>query len=352
MFKIFVSALLVLVSVSLQAQKIRTIDQQTLTDSVGFNPAHLYTVNDSTQYVYSRPKMLKWIPNAFVDLVDVPRAYWKKETIAPALGIAAATGILIAFDGKIYDGVRQFCDHIGLAPTNNTINLTGSRTFAFNIPTDLPSSLYYIGDGITELAICGGFYSVGLLKNDMRALTTASELAEGMVAVGVTVQLLKHITMRETPERRTDGNPNGRWKWMDITNPAKSWKAYYESVPSNDAFPSGHLITAMMTTTVIAKNYPEIHWIKPVAYSLMGLCGFQMINNGVHWASDYPLALGLGYAFGNVIVNRGREKVIQTQARAEILGDRAKYDNQKPHIDLKPALLGYNVAGLTLRVRL
>jgi len=25
---------------------------------------------------------------------------------------------------------------------------------------------------------------------------------------------------------------------------------------------------------------------------------FQVVNNGVHWASDYPLRIGMGYIFG------------------------------------------------------
>ncbi len=41
----------------------------------------------------------------------------------------------------------------------------------------------------------------------------------------------------------------------------------------------------------------------------MTLLSFQMINNGVHWMSDYPLALGIGYLFGKLIVDAGREKV-------------------------------------------
>ena len=50
--------------------------------------------------------------------------------------------------------------------------------------------------------------------------------------------------------------------------------------------------------------YPEKKWIKPVGYSLIGLTGFAMMNNKVHWAGDYPLAIALGYVAGCITVNR------------------------------------------------
>ena len=42
-------------------------------------------------------------------------------------------------------------------------------------------------------------------------------------------------------------------------------------------------------------NYPKEKWTKPVGYTLIGLTGFAMINNDVHFLSDYSSALALGY---------------------------------------------------------
>jgi len=69
-------------------------------------------------------------------------------------------------------------------------------------------------------------------------------------------------------------------------------------------FPSGHLTTLMATITVLATNYPELKWIKPVGYSLMGILSFQMISTRVHWVSDYPIAILIGYAIGKSAANR------------------------------------------------
>jgi hypothetical protein len=41
----------------------------------------------------------------------------------------------------------------------------------------------------------------------------------------------------------------------------------------------------------------------------MGLLGYSMLNNRVHWISDYPLAIAIGYTYGKIIVSRGHQVV-------------------------------------------
>jgi hypothetical protein len=114
-------------------------------------------------------------------------------------------------------------------------------------------------------------------------------------------QVLKHVAGRQTPSEATV--PRGRWR------PFASLHDYSANVPAYDAFPSGHLTTTMAVFTVLAQNYPEYRFIRPVAAVTMGTLAFTMVNNGVHWASDYPLALAIGGAVGNVVVERGRTVV-------------------------------------------
>jgi hypothetical protein len=129
-------------------------------------------------------------------------------------------------------------------------------------------------------------------------LRTTSHLAEGLVSVGIVAQTLKHISGRQSPSRATEDG--GRWR--PLPNPLD----YQKNVPAFDAFPSGHMATAMVTVTVLAEDYPENWLIRPIGYSMMALLGFQMMNNDVHWASDYPLAIALGYGLGKHAVSRGR----------------------------------------------
>jgi len=41
------------------------------------------------------------------------------------------------------------------------------------------------------------------------------------------------------------------------------------------------------------------------------------MNNGVHWAGDYPLALAIGYGFGKIAVDNGR-KIVSGQNKTSM----------------------------------
>jgi membrane-associated phospholipid phosphatase len=127
--------------------------------------------------------------------------------------------------------------------------------------------------------------------------------------LAITTQFVKRITGRQSPFRAMDpppgttAVPGGSWHFLI------SPKNYQKSVSNHDAFPSGHLATAMATVTILAGNYPDNKYIKPVGYTLMGLLGYSMLNNGVHWLSDYPLAIAIGYTCGKIALARGRSVV-------------------------------------------
>ncbi len=106
------------------------------------------------------------------------------------------------------------------------------------------------------------------------------------------MQVLKHVTGRETPN--TASTPTGVWRFF----PNQS--EYHKHVSTYDAFPSGHVTTTLAAVIVIAENYPEVWWIRPVGYVLTGLVAWGMVGTGIHWYSDYPLSVALGYTFGMI----------------------------------------------------
>jgi membrane-associated phospholipid phosphatase len=139
--------------------------------------------------------------------------------------------------------------------------------------------------------------------------------------MGVGTQLIKRITGRQSPSEAVE--LDGSWHLFP------SFKNYQNHTPVYDAFPSGHLATLMSTVTILADNYPEKKWIKPVGYSVIGLVGYSMINNRVHWASDYPLAIALGYLCAKQVLKNNRRvlKTTSTGRRKATLSYTINYAN-------------------------
>jgi hypothetical protein len=65
----------------------------------------------------------------------------------------------------------------------------------------------------------------------------------------------------------------------------------------------------MAAVTVVSENYPEVLWIRPVGYALVGLVGISLVNRGYHWYSDLPLGITIGYAFGMIASHPERDDV-------------------------------------------
>lgn len=186
--------------------------------------------------------------------------------------------------------------------------LVGGLTLATYLTDDItytPASKFYhsstsaknisdfcanMGEGTTQFALAGSLGAYGLVFNDQKALRTGSEIVQAVLTSGAVVQLLKHITGRESPFVRT--TPFGVWKILP------NQIDYHRRVPQFDAFPSGHICTSIATVIVVAENYPDVTWIRPVGYTFTTLVGLGMLSNGIHWASDYPLGLFIGYYFG------------------------------------------------------
>ncbi len=151
------------------------------------------------------------------------------------------------------------------------------------------------GDGRSQFALAGAFGAYGLAFKDEQSLRTGMQIVEVVISSGAVVQVLKHLTGRESPFVRS--TPTGVWKILP------NQVDYHRFVPHFDAFPSGHICTSIGTVTVIAENYPDVKWIKPVGYTLTALVGIGMANNGIHWYSDYPLGLFIGYYFGQIVAH-------------------------------------------------
>ena len=268
-------------------------------DTVCIQKAQLVDLDSNNSALYFRPKPFQFAKNVPLDLYQLGKTTFSKKSL-PALGvILAGTVALVAVDQHITDAAQQFGRYIHLSPVHAFHRIEVFKLPVLDIPGNLNAAFYFMGEGWPSILIAGGFYSYGLAAHDYRALQTTSQLAEMFFTLAITTQVLKRVAGRESPFLAMV--PGG--KWHPLQNPAY----YQKHVAESDAFPSGHIATAIATITILSGNYPDNKFIKPVGYTLMGLLGYSMLNNGVHWISDYPLAIAIGYTCGKIAMSRGRQ---------------------------------------------
>lgn len=262
-------------------------------------------ISDSVSFLYAKPKPFQCFTRIPKDILDFGKVSFAKKNLWVTGSLIAATAVMIVYDQEILDETKSFCTRNGLPGTNvqhKIINWSvklgnSSLQMPVLIPGNLNTSMYFLGDGMPHFATVLGFWLNGKITKDNRSLQTASQLLESMVAAGIVTQTLKHITGRESPF--VSSAPGGIWRVFP------NQVEYAKHVPNHDAFPSGHLATLMSTVTVIAENYPNNKFVKPVGYTLVGALTLAMVNNGVHWLSDDPLGIAIGYAMAKIVTAKG-----------------------------------------------
>ena len=286
-----------------------TLIYQPKRDTVRLVKAQIYNLDSDESCLYFRPKPFQFAKNVPSDIYRMGKTAFNRKNLPKLGGILAGSALLLLVDQPVTDAAKQFGRYINLDPARKSktlieFDLGSFHVNAMEIPDNLNSTFYYLGEGWGSMLFAGGFYSYGLVTNDYRARQTASQITESIFALGFTTQFIKRITGRQSPFRAIpDGNPGGAW------HPFPAPGKYQKSVSNYDAFPSGHLATIMATITVISSNYPDSKYIKPVGYSLMGLLAYSMLNNEVHWISDYPLAIAIGYTCGKIVSSRGHQLI-------------------------------------------
>lgn len=253
---------------------------------------------------YEKPRHFAFITHIPSDVATYARESFKKENLYKVGIVAGSTIVLWLADRHIADGWQHACRQLNIeAEQKNraliSVNIGGKKTTIGKLPKNINTAIYNLGQGSTTMLLAAGFFVSGKIKKDNRALQTASQLTQAFITLGIGTQLMKFSTGRETPSSAS--SERGAWR------PFPGWQAFQTDKPKYDAFPSGHLATFISTVTIISSNYPEKKWIRPVGYSIAGLCSLAMINNGVHWASDYPLGFALGYGVGKYISKKNQK---------------------------------------------
>ncbi len=268
-----------------------------------------YLEKNGVSFICNKPKTFGFVTNIPGDTYGYVKQSFKKENLYKAGIVAASTTLLLIFDQKITNGVQGFCLRNNISASENfspiiKMKIGGKQTNIGKMPKNINTAIYNLGQGSSVVLMMAGFYIGGKIKKDNRALQTASQLGEAFLALGVGTQLMKYSTGRENPSDASVAG--GRWR------PFPSYSNFQNNKPKYDAFPSGHLATFVSAITIVSENYPTKRWIKPVGFSIAGLLSLAMINNGVHWASDFPLGFAIGYGYGKYIARKNKLKVNTT----------------------------------------
>jgi membrane-associated phospholipid phosphatase len=139
----------------------------------------------------------------------------------------------------------------------------------------------HMGHGLFDLGVMAAF-----AFGDERARRTSITGIEALTSVAVTSILLKRLFRVPRPES------NG------------SRKDYFSSF-RDDAFPSGHTMSAFATAAVISAEYPSA---APLAYTLASLVGLSVMKRGWHWPSDVLAGAALGLLIGRASVSINRRR--------------------------------------------
>lgn len=250
---------------------------------------------------YTQPKL-----EPLSVITEIPQTLWEtvkysftRESIPAWATILGTSAVLYHYDDDLYDGARNTGARWGIGSDDKTKTVV--KAFGFDLlrlPSDTGSALYFLGDGWIHMGIAAGFFTTGYFGDYNRAYNTGLQMVHGMVVSTFFSQALKRSTGRQSPNKST--SPRGRWR------PFPSVKTYQAHTAEYDAYPSGHIMTATLVFTIINTNYPEYSaYVIPLEVLWLSALGFEMVNNGVHWASDYPLGIGIGYAVAKMATRMG-----------------------------------------------
>jgi membrane-associated phospholipid phosphatase len=247
-------------------------DQQLM--SLGAEQSAPKEPSADTNMSFEAPTWHEMITNLPTDWYRAFDLSFRTENLPEFVGLTALTGALIAADKKTWTATRKTYE------TSHFVR-------------EVSDHVALVGDNRYQLGFVGALVGYGLVAGNKRAFKVASQSVEVVLATGVAVQFLKRITGRESPITAT--RSRGRWKFFPLP------KDYNRNEPRYYSFPSGHISSTMAVVTVISNNYPDEKWVKPVGYSVMALLSGSLVAKGMHWYSDLPLGIAVGYLFGNVV---------------------------------------------------
>ncbi len=191
-------------------------------------------------------------------------------------GIAIASSLFFLLDDTIRDEI--LCSSVN---KNNTFLKIG----------------HSYGDIYYNIGLAGFIYASNIIISNDKFSSAGKSLFESLLVGGLASITIKYIFGRSRPYKE-DGTT--QFNWFETEN-------IYNSLPS------GHVITAFTTSTVIS-NYVENIYVSIALYSLAGLTAFQRIATDNHWFSDVFLGAGIGVIVGSYFSNLNKSKLSESSS--------------------------------------
>jgi len=201
--------------------------------------------------------------------------------ILPIVGLAAATGLVMANDESIYRGFKDYYDaHGWVRDASPVITKMGSWG---------------------AWATAGLFLGVGLIGGDHRPVETGVLAATAMMESSLLVWFLKGMSGRQRPSYAA-----GVDHWSGPAGFFKRYQQGYED--AYDSFPGGHTIAAFSLATVVAMEYRETVWVPILSYAVATGVGLSRVTLSRHWLSDVLVGGVLGHLIGRLVVRNHRQR--------------------------------------------
>ncbi|MDX1700876.1 MAG: phosphatase PAP2 family protein [Melioribacteraceae bacterium] len=168
-------------------------------------------------------------------------------------------------------------------------NLTGNPT---NNDSFLMRVGHSYGDFYYNLYFATGLHLTSYILKSKSLALTGKSLIESLILGGLASISIKFIFGRSRPYKE-----EGNFKFN-----------FFETENKNNSLPSGHVITAFTTSTILSKSIDNFY-ISLVLYALSGLTFYQRLATDNHWFSDAFIGAALGYFIGEYTYNRNYENM-------------------------------------------
>ena len=134
------------------------------------------------------------------------------------------------------------------------------------------------GDFYYNIYFSGALLLSQLVTDDREIARTGKALFESLIVGSLFSISIKYIFGRSRPYKE-EGNLKFNW---------------FETKNKNNSLPSGHVITAFTTSTILSKWIGN-DFVSVILYGLAGLTASQRITTDNHWFSDVVLGASIGY---------------------------------------------------------